>query len=225
MHILLVEDDEKTADFLIQGIQDIGYSLDHACDGRRALDLVMDKKYDILIVDRMLPALDGLTLVRMIRDSGLNMPVLFLSALGDVDDRIKGLQVGGDDYLVKPFDLSELIARIEALMRRVSAQDTATALVVGDLKLDILSRKVLREGKRIYLHPREFKLLQYLMEHSGQVVTRTMLLENVWEYYFDPQTNVIDVHISRLRQKIDKPFEKAILTTIRGIGYKLHADL
>lgn len=221
MRILVIEDDEKTAGFITKGLQEAGYVVDHAADGQGGMDLALAESYDAMIVDRMLPGPNGVAVVQTVRDQDINTPVLFLSALGDVDDRVEGLRAGGDDYLVKPFAMAELLARLEALMRRGKGQGELTHLSVGDLEMDILARKVTRQGQRVYLHPREFKLLEYLMRHAGQVVTRTMLLENVWEYHFDPQTNVIDVHISRLRQKIDKPFDTAILQTVRGAGYKL----
>ena len=221
MRILVVEDDLKTASFVTKGLREAGYVVDHAEDGTQALERALSEAYDVLVIDRMLPGLNGIKVVETIRSEGVESPVLFLSALGDVEDRVKGLKAGGDDYLVKPFALSELLARLEALMRRGRGQGEVTQLSVGDLEMDILARKVIRQGQRVYLHPREFKLLEYLMRHAGQVVTRTMLLENVWEYHFDPQTNVIDVHISRLRQKVDKPFDKTILHTVRGAGYKL----
>ena len=221
MRILVVEDDLKTASFVTKGLREAGYVVDHAEDGTQALERALSEAYDVLVIDRMLPGLNGIKVVETIRSEGVESPVLFLSALGDVEDRVQGLKAGGDDYLVKPFALSELLARLEALMRRGRGQGEVTQLSVGDLEMDILARKVIRQGQRVYLHPREFKLLEYLMRHAGQVVTRTMLLENVWEYHFDPQTNVIDVHISRLRQKVDKPFDKTILHTVRGAGYKL----
>ena len=221
MRILVVEDDLKTASFVTKGLREAGYVVDHAEDGTQALERALSKAYDVIVIDRMLPGLNGIKVVETIRIEGVESPVLFLSALGDVEDRVKGLKAGGDDYLVKPFALSELLARLEALMRRGRGQGEVTQLSVGDLEMDILARKVIRQGQRVYLHPREFKLLEYLMRHAGQVVTRTMLLENVWEYHFDPQTNVIDVHISRLRQKVDRPFKKTILHTVRGVGYKL----
>jgi two-component system OmpR family response regulator len=221
MRILVVEDDLKTASFVTKGLREAGYVVDHAEDGTQALERALSEVYDVLVIDRMLPGLNGIKVVETIRSEGVESPVLFLSALGDVEDRVQGLKAGGDDYLVKPFALSELLARLEALMRRGRGQGEVTQLSVGDLEMDILARKVIRQGQRVYLHPREFKLLEYLMRHAGQVVTRTMLLENVWEYHFDPQTNVIDVHISRLRQKVDKPFDKTILHTVRGAGYKL----
>jgi two-component system OmpR family response regulator len=221
MRILVVEDDLKTASFVTKGLREAGYVVDHAEDGTQALERALSEAYDVLVIDRMLPGLNGIKVVETIRIEGVESPVLFLSALGDVEDRVQGLKAGGDDYLVKPFALSELLARLEALMRRGRGQGEVTQLSVGDLEMDILARKVIRQGQRVYLHPREFKLLEYLMRHAGQVVTRTMLLENVWEYHFDPQTNVIDVHISRLRQKVDKPFDKTILHTVRGAGYKL----
>lgn len=221
MRVLVVEDDLKTASFVTKGLREAGYVVDHAEDGTQAIEHALSETYDVMVIDRMLPGPNGIKVVETIRSEGVESPVLFLSALGDVEDRVEGLKAGGDDYLVKPFALSELLARIEALTRRGRGQGEVTQLSVGDLEMDILARKVIRQGERVYLHPREFKLLEYLMRHAGQVVTRTMLLENVWEYHFDPQTNVIDVHISRLRQKIDKPFDKAILQTVRGAGYKL----
>ena len=221
MRVLVIEDDKDAADYLVKGLRESGYTVDHAADGRDGLFLALSEPYDVMIVDRMLPGPDGLSIVESVRKSAITTPVLFLSALGDVEDRVAGLKAGGDDYLAKPFAFAELLARIEALLRRSGAAPENTFLKVGDLEMDFLARKVVRQGKRVYLHPREFRLLEYLMRHAGQVVTRTMLLENVWEYHFDPQTNVIDVHISRLRQKIDKPFDKPILQTVRGAGYKL----
>lgn len=221
MRVLVIEDDLTVASFITKGLQEAGYVVDHAADGHQALEQALGEPYDAMIVDRMLPGPNGIKVVESVRGEGIDTPVLFLSALGDVEDRVDGLKAGGDDYLVKPFALSELLARLEALLRRGRVQGEQTHLSAGDLEMDILSRKVTRQGQRVYLHPREFKLLEYLMRHAGQVVTRTMLLENVWEYHFDPQTNVIDVHISRLRQKIDKPFDQAILQTVRGAGYRL----
>ena len=221
MRVLVIEDDKDAADYLVKGLRESGYTVDHAAEGRDGLFHALSEPYDVMIVDRMLPGPDGLSIVESVRKSGIATPVLFLSALGEVEDRVAGLKAGGDDYLAKPFAFSELLARIEALLRRSGTVPDNTFFKVGDLEMDLLARKVTRQGKRVYLHPREFRLLEYLMRHAGQVVTRTMLLENVWEYHFDPQTNVIDVHISRLRQKIDKPFEKPILQTVRGAGYKL----
>ncbi|HCX14582.1 MAG TPA: DNA-binding response regulator [Rhodospirillaceae bacterium] len=221
MRVLVIEDDKEAADYLVKGLRESGYTVDHAGDGRDGLFLALSESYDIMIVDRMLPGPDGISIVESVRKANITTPVLFLSALSEVEDRVAGLKVGGDDYLAKPFSFSELLARIEALLRRSSNAQENTYLSVGDLEMDLLTRKVIRQGKRVYLHPREFRLLEYLMRHEGQVVTRTMLLENVWEYHFDPQTNVIDVHISRLRQKIDKPFDTSILQTVRGAGYKL----
>lgn len=219
--ILLIEDDVQVAQFIATGLEKQGYAVTHVADGLEGKKQATEKHYDLMIVDRMLPGCDGLGIVAAVRAKENRVPVLFLSALGDVDDRIKGLKAGGDDYLVKPFAIEELMARIEVLLRRNDALPT-TRLKVGDLELDLLSQKVTREGKNINLQPREFRLLEYLMKHAGQIVTRTMLLENVWEYHFDPQTNVIDVHVSRLRQKIDKDFEKPLLSTVRGAGYMLN---
>jgi two-component system OmpR family response regulator len=221
MRVLVIEDDKEAAGYLVKGLRESGYTVDHAADGRDGMFLATTEPYDVMIVDRMLPGPDGLSIVEAVRKESITTPVLFLSALGEVDDRVAGLKAGGDDYLAKPFSFSELLARVEALLRRSGSSQENTYLKVGDLEMDLLARKVIRQGKRVYLHPREFRLLEYLMRHAGQVVTRTMLLENVWEYHFDPQTNVIDVHISRLRQKIDKPFDTPILQTVRGAGYKL----
>jgi two-component system OmpR family response regulator len=218
--ILLIEDDQQVADFVEQSLLEIGYSVDVVNDGVVGRQKAIDKHYDLLIVDRMLPNLDGLSIVEAVRDNSNKIPVLFLSALGDVDDRVAGLKAGGDDYLAKPFAPEELLARVEVLLRRKDARPT-TRLKVGELELDLLTQKVTRQGVNLNLQPREFRLLEYLMKHTGQIVTRTMLLENVWEYNFDPQTNVIDVHVSRLRQKIDKDFERPLLNTIRGAGYML----
>jgi two-component system OmpR family response regulator len=218
--ILLIEDDVQVADYVSAYLAENEYHVDVANDGLIGHQKAIDKHYDLLIVDRMLPGMDGVKIVESVRENGNAIPVLFLSALGDVDDRVSGLKAGGDDYLVKPFADAELLARIEVLLRRKDALP-ATRLKVGELELDLLTQKVTRQGINLNLQPREFRLLEYLMKHAGQVVTRTMLLENVWEYHFDPQTNVIDVHVSRLRQKIDKDFERALLTTIRGAGYML----
>jgi len=221
MRLLLVEDDLEAAAYMVKGLKESGYVADHVADGREALYRVAAENYDAVIVDRMLPGVDGLTIVRTMRSAGNHAPVLILSALGDVDDRVKGLRAGGDDYLVKPYAFAELLARLEALLRRGRADPPDTTLKVADLEMDLVARTVKRAGKPIELKPKEFALLEYLMRHTGHVVTRTMLLENVWDYSFDPQTNVIDVHISRLRQKIDKGHDKALLATIRGAGYSL----
>lgn len=222
MHILLIEDDIAAAEYIIQSLETHNYSVDHATSGGDGLALALQGNYALMIVDRMLPVMDGLSIVKNIREAGLGTPILFLSALGEVDERVVGLQAGADDYLAKPFAMVELVARIEALLRRESQGSQVSEYRVGDLHLDLLSREVTRAGQKIDLQPREFKLLAYLMQHQDQVVTRMMLLENVWDYHFDPQTNIIDVHISRLRTKIDKPFEYALLHTVRGAGYRLH---
>ncbi len=219
MRILLIEDDQEAASFLQKALKESGHAVDCAEDGETGLSLARDGGYDILVVDRMLPKIDGLTVISTLREEGERTPVLILSALGEVDDRVKGLRAGGDDYLTKPYAYTELLARIEALARRHFPEEQATRFVVGDLVLDRLSHRVTRAGEPIQLQPREFRLLEYLMKHAGQVVTRTMLLENVWDYHFDPQTNVIDVHVSRLRAKIDKAFSKPLLHTVRGAGY------
>ncbi len=224
MHILVIEDDAATADYLVKGLTESGYVVDHAAEGRDGLFLALSQNYDAMIVDRMLPGLDGLSIVQTLRAQHKGTPVLILSALAQVDDRVKGLRVGGDDYLTKPYAFSELLARLEAILRRGANETVVPRLKVADLEMDLLSRTVRRAGKGIDLQPREFKLLEYLMRHAGQVVTRTMLLEGVWDYHFDPQTNVIDVHVSRLRQKIDRGFDRPLLHTVRGAGYSLRAE-
>ncbi|MFE0753299.1 winged helix-turn-helix domain-containing protein [Inquilinus sp. NPDC058860] len=225
MRILVIEDDAQAAQYLTKGLRESGFVVDHAPDGPQGLFLATSETYDAMIVDRMLPGMDGLLIVETIRRNGNQTPVLFLSAMGQVDDRVRGLRAGGDDYLTKPYAFTELLARLEALLRRGIAPAAAqTELQIGDLKMDLLSRSVTRSGRKIDLQQREFQILEYLMRHSGQVVTRTMLLENVWNYHFDPQTNVIDVHISRLRQKIDRDFDTPLLQTVRGAGYCLRAS-
>ena len=219
MRVLIIEDDEEAATFIAKAMRESGHAPDVAHDGETGLSMARDEGYDVLVVDRMLPHLDGLTIIRTLRAEGRDVPVLILSALGEVDDRVKGLKSGGDDYLTKPFAFSELLARVEALGRRVQPEEQKTSYVVGDLVLDRLSHRVNRGGEPIQLQPREYRLLEYLMKHAGQVVTRTMLLEGVWDYHFDPQTNVIDVHISRLRSKIDKNYDTPLLHTVRGAGY------
>jgi two-component system OmpR family response regulator len=221
MRVLIVEDDREIAHFVQRGLKESGHGAEVAYDGDDGLDLALSGSFDAIIIDRMLPERDGLSVIQALRGAGVRIPVLILSALGEVDDRVKGLKAGGDDYLTKPFALTELLARIEALGRRVSSEEPATRYAVGDLVLDRLTHKVMRGGEPIVLQPREFRLLEYLMRNAGQVVTRTMLLENVWDYHFDPQTNVIDVHISRLRGKIDKGFGKPLLHTVRGAGYMI----
>jgi len=221
---LVIEDDVESARFLVKGMTESGYVVDHAADGTEGLALASTRQYDVLIVDRMLPGLEGLTIIESLRKRGDSTPVLILSAKGEVTDRVAGLKAGGDDYLTKPFAFAELLARIEALLRRRRATEDVTELDVGGLRMDLLTHKVSRDGTPIELQPREFRVLEYLMRHAGQVVTRTMLLENVWDYNFDPQTNVIDVHISRLRQKIDKDFDRPLLQTVRGAGYRLAED-
>lgn len=222
MNILIVEDDRQTASFIQKGLVEASYVVDHAANGEDGLHLALTGNYDALIVDRMLPKRDGLSLIQHLRSTGMQTPVLILSALGEVDNRVDGLRAGGDDYLVKPYAFSELLARLQALLRRVQPQQEQTLLKVRDLEMDLLKRRVTRAGTVISLQPREFNLLEYFMRHAGQVVTRTMLLEKVWDYHFDPQTNVIDVHVSRLRSKVDKDFDVPLLHTIRGAGYLLH---
>ncbi len=221
MRVLIVEDDRETAQFLQKALNESGHGADHAADGEAGLEMAGRGGYDVLIVDRMLPKRDGLSLVQTLRMGGDRTPVIILSALGEVDDRVKGLRAGGDDYLTKPYAYTELLARIEALARRGAPEEQVTRYAVSGLVLDRLTHKVSRDGEPILLQPREFRLLEYLMRHAGQVVTRTMLLEGVWDYHFDPQTNVIDVHISRLRAKIDKGYTRPLLHTIRGAGYMI----
>ncbi len=225
MRILVIEDDKDVAAYLIKGLKECDHSVDHCADGKEGLVMAASEPYDFMIVDRMLPGMDGLSIIKAIRATGNQTPVLILSALGDVDDRIEGLKGGGDDYLTKPFSFAELLARMEVLMRRGGVRsEQVTVLQLDDLVMDLLSRSVKRGDQKIDLQPREFRLLEYLMKHQDQVVTRTMLLEQVWDYHFDPQTNVIDVHISRLRSKIDKGFDKPLLQTVRGAGYMLSAN-
>ncbi len=223
MKVLLIEDDAEAAAYAAKGLREAGHVVEHALDGEAGLDMASAGDYDAYVIDRMLPKSDGLSLLATRRGKGDETPALFLSALGEVDDRVAGLKAGGDDYLVKPYAMPELLARVEALGRRRSVEPSSvtTRFQVGDLEIDLLSRTVRRASQKIDLQPREFRLLEYLMRHAGQVVTRTMLLENVWEYHFDPQTNVIDVHISRLRSKIDKDFDRPLLKTVRGAGYTI----
>ncbi|PAU82128.1 DNA-binding response regulator [Halovibrio salipaludis] len=225
MRVLVIEDDQDVADYLNKGLRESDYVVDHATDGKEGMTMAASGDYDVMIIDRMLPGMDGLNIIKTIRATGNQTPVLILSALGDVDARVEGLRGGGDDYLTKPFSFTELLARLDVLARRArSGGETETVLKVADLEMDLLARTVKRNGINIDVQPREFRLLEYLMRHADQVVTRTMLLEKVWDYHFDPQTNVIDVHISRLRSKIDKGFEKPLLQTIRGAGYMLRDD-
>ncbi|MEM9183507.1 MAG: response regulator transcription factor [Pseudomonadota bacterium] len=224
MHILIIEDDPSVASFASRGLKESGHTVDVASDGSQGLELACSGSFDVLVIDRMLPGTDGLAIIRSLRSAGSRVPILVLSAMAEVDQRVEGFNAGSDDYLTKPFAFSELLARIEALHRR-NAQEAATSkLTLDDLVLDRLGREVTRSGENIALQPREFRLLEYLMLHAGQVVTRTMLLEKVWDYHFDPQTNVIDVHISRLRQKIDRPdSDESMIRTVRGAGYVISA--
>jgi two-component system OmpR family response regulator len=221
MKVLIIEDDVKVAEYIKSGLFEEGHAAVVAFNGKDGLSRAMTEKYDVLIIDRMLPEIEGLTIIKTLRASGNATPVLILSALGEVDDKVKGLRSGGDDYLVKPFSFSELLARVEVLSRRgmQPAAAAETRLSAQGLEMDLLTRKVMRDGKSVDIHPREFRLLEYILRHKGQVVTRAMLLENVWDYHFDPQTNVIDVHISRLRAKVDRNSETPIIKTVRGAGY------
>lgn len=219
MKILLIEDDDETAGYVAKGLREHGHTVDHAANGRDGLFLAAGESYDVMIVDRMLPGLDGLAVVKTVRAAGVGTPVIFLTTMGGIDDRVEGLDAGGDDYLVKPFAFSELLARVHALARRPPVSAVATSLRVGDLEMDLLKRTVTRAGRRIDLQPQEFKLLEYLMRHAERVVTRTMLLENVWEFHFDPQTTVVETHISRLRGKVDQGFDRPLIHTVRGSGY------
>ena len=225
MKVLLIEDNERVAGFVRKGLIEAGYTVDHADNGRDGMFLAASEPYDVIVMDRMLPGdIDGLGIIAALRKTGSKTPILILSALSSVDERIRGLKSGGDDYLVKPFAFGELLARLDALVRRSLESNGETTLVLDDLSMDLLSRKTTRGGRSVTLQPREFKLLEYLMRHANQVVTRTMLLENVWDYHFDPQTNVVDVHVSKLRQKIDAEAERPLLRTIRNAGYMLTAD-
>ncbi len=224
MRILVVEDDAATAAYVRRGLEEAGHVVDLAGDGQDGLFLASGGGYDVMVVDRMLPKLDGLALVRALRAAGIETPALFLTARAGVGDRIEGLEAGGDDYLVKPFAFGELLARLHALARRPPLRQAPTTLRVGDLEMDLLKRTVTRAGKRIELQPREFRLLEYLMRRTGEVVTRTMLLEGVWDFHFDPKTSVVETHISRLRAKIDKAFDPPLIHTVRGAGYVVRAD-
>jgi len=221
MRALLVEDDAAIAEFVVRGLREAGFAVDHAADGEAGLTSALGRPYDVAIVDLMLPKRDGLSLIDELRRRGVTTPVLILSARRSVDDRVRGLQAGGDDYLTKPFAFAELLARVQALVRRATRAPEPTTLTVDDLTLDLLSRRVSRGGKPLDLRPREFALLEYLMRNPGRVVSKTMILSHVWDYNFDPQTNVVDVLVSRLREKIDRPFDKKLLHTVRGVGYVL----
>jgi two-component system OmpR family response regulator len=224
VHVLLIEDDTEAASFLVKGLRESGYSVEHVADGHDGLARATEGQFDLIVTDRMLPQVDGLTIIERIRRKGIGTPVLVLSALGSVDDRIRGLRAGGDDYLTKPFAFAELLARIEALLRRHSAAAQSTRLKVEDLEFDLLARRVTRAGRELELTARELKLLEFLMRRAGQLVTRTMLLEGVWDLHFDPQSNLIDVHISRLRQAIDRGSDHPLIHTVRGSGYVLRSD-
>lgn len=221
MKILLVEDDKDAAAYLRRALSEAGHTMDHAANGREGLMLAAGEPYDVIVLDRMLPQLDGLAILRTIRSAGVKTPVLLLTALGGIDDRVEGLEAGGDDYLVKPFAFAEFLARVNALARRPPPQEVVSALQVADLRLDLLKRSVTRGGQRIDLQPREFQLLEYLMRNAGRVVTRTMLLESIWEFHFDPKTNIVETHMSRLRGKVDRGHAQELIHTVRGAGYCL----
>jgi two-component system, OmpR family, response regulator len=221
MRILVVEDDIKIASFIIKGLKAAGYAVDHALDGETGLDMALTEPYDTVIMDIMLPKRDGLSLIEKMRKEKISTPVIILSAKGSIDDRIKGLQTGSDDYMTKPFAFSELLARVQALIRRASGLSEPTSLTVGDLSVNLLTREVLRGSKKIDLQPIEFSLLEYLMRHTGRVVSKTMIMEHVWNYNFDPQTNVVEARICRLRDKIDRDFSRKLIHTLRGVGYVL----
>ncbi|MFN0217730.1 MAG: winged helix-turn-helix domain-containing protein [Hyphomicrobium sp.] len=222
MRVLLIEDDRDNAAYIVKGFKEEGHLVDHIANGQDGVAHALGETYDVMIVDRMLPGLDGLAIVKTMREAGAKVPIIFLSALGGVDDRVDGLDAGGDDYLVKPFAFSELLARVNALARRPHIKDENGRLKIGDLDMDLIARKVMRAGHEIDLQPREFRLLEVLMRNKGRVVTRTMLLERVWSFHFDPKTSVVETHISRLRAKIDKPFDREMIHTVRGSGYSLH---
>ncbi len=224
MRALVIEDDKQVADFVAKGLRENGFAVDAALDGREGLFLAASEPYDIIVLDRMLPQVDGLSLLKTLRTTGNVVPVLILSAMGEVNQRIEGLRAGSDDYMAKPFSITELVTRVQVLLKRNLAHSSETQLQVGNLSVDLLTRKACRMGQEIDLKPREFQLLEFLMRHAGQIVTRTMILEHVWDYNFDPQTNVIDVHISRLRNKIDKGFSPSLLHTVRGAGYSIRGD-
>jgi two-component system OmpR family response regulator len=221
MRLLLVEDDLKIASFISKGLKQAGFAVDHVHDGEEGLRLALTEAYDIAIIDVMLPLLDGLTLIERLRDQNINYPILILSAKRSVDDRVKGLHSGSDDYLTKPFAFSELLARVQALIRRSSGAKEPTRLKVGDLSMDLLAREVIRAGRKIDLQPREFALLEYLMRNAGRIISKTMIMEHVWDYNFDPQTNIVEARVCRLRDKIDRAFDKKMIHTIRGVGYAL----
>ncbi|WP_157220850.1 response regulator transcription factor [Flavisphingomonas formosensis] len=223
MNILLIEDDDRVAQHIGRGLREAGHSAVREADGRSGLLRAASEDFDLLVIDRMLPQVDGLTIIRTLRASGITTPVMILSALAEVDERVAGLRAGGDDYLTKPFAMSELLARIDVIVRRGPAIAPSTEIVVGDLAIDLLGHQVTRRGQRIDLTAREFRIIEYLARNAGRTVTRAMLLENVWDYHFDPQTNIIDQHVSRLRQKIDRGFGKPLLHTVRGTGYVLRA--
>lgn len=224
MKVLLIEDDRRTAEYVRLGLRENGYVVDHAEDGKKGFFLAEGERYDAIIVDRMLPGVDGLTIVKMLRASGIKVPIMFLTTMDGIDDRVEGLDAGADDYLVKPFALAELLARLSALLRRPPLNEVKVRLKVGDLEMDLLKRTLTRAGKSIELQPQEFKLLEYLMRSEGRVVTRTMLLEDVWGFHFDPQTSIVETHISRLRTKIDRGYDRELLKTVRGVGYCLRDD-
>jgi two-component system OmpR family response regulator len=221
MKLLIVEDDKEAAGYVKRALNEAGHAVDYAAAGRDGLMLAAAEPYDVIILDRMLPEIDGLAILRTIRTSGVKTPVLLLTAMGGIDDRVEGLEAGGDDYLVKPFAFAELLARVNALARRPPTQEIRTELVVADLKLDLMKRTVTRAGRRIELQPREFQLLEYLLRHAGRVVTRTMLLESVWDFHFDPKTNIVETHMSRLRGKVDRGHSCELIHTVRGAGYVL----
>ena len=224
MKFLLLEDDQDTAEFIIRGLKEHGHSTDHCDNGLDGLAMAQEGNYDVMIFDRMVPRLDGLTLARTLRDTGVATPILFLTALGSIEDRVSGFDSGGDDYLVKPFSFAELYARVCSLARRPPLSEIASVLSAADLSMDLIRRSVTRDGKTIHLLPTEFKLLEFLLRHAGQIVTRTMLLEGVWDFHFDPRTNLVETHISRLRSKIDKGFGKPLIQTVRGAGYMIDAN-
>lgn len=222
MRVLVIEDDQETADYICSSLKKSGHRVEHAADGKQGFLSALDSDFDVMVIDRMLPGLDGLSLVKAVRSAEVDTPILFLSAMAGLTDRVEGLEVGADDYLVKPFSFSELSARLEALARRPPMTVEETKLQVGDLEVDLLRQVAMRAGQVIALQPRELRLLCHLMRHNDRVLTRTMLLEAVWDFHFDPQTNVVETHISRLRNKIDKPFDTALIHTVRGAGYSLH---